>query len=382
MVTLTAVNYSAPSGSSAVGGRFRGGGLAGNTVIANTVAAGNVNSGQPAWLANAVLNTWMSIPGSNSGPRGSLDIYGGWAVKGAELIGAGNGGHGDSSDNGVYSFDLSLDNPVWVQRTAPSSAGNRVADVRYYTDGLPSSKHNYTFVHWVPTANRIINMGLYVYGSGVSTPQTDGWNPSTNLWDPAGTYPDRPSDYDNGVCVVPSTGEIWMGSYKRYRIGIGFDDPISNKTGLPGFGVGRPLVYDDSRDQLFSISYGDGQGSAAGGIKAVVINRSLLTANNITLTGSTALAQIATDIPQYAGLTYDSINQCYWWYSGLGGKTYKITPNNTTTWQIDLIVFTGATLPTVQGSGVNARWSFIPSLKGIVYTPTRTDLMYFLKTAV
>jgi hypothetical protein len=372
----------------------------------------------PLWSQGKALNEWFQIAGTSTGLPSGADAYGGWTFKEdtSELISTAVGGHGDGSDNGVYSITLTDDVPSWVTRTSASPV--RPADVAYCPDGKPAARHTYQTVHWVPELNRVMMFGaIYTSGSAVTFPAVDGWNPSTNMYDPAGTYPNTPDGtgswngtswpsnsggYSNVVAYDRTRGEYWLRQLTRWRPSIGYDSPV---TGNPGQSVGFTFAWDCNRDELFSLVWGNGQddlGRTPGtglddraDYSATVMRRGTLTATVITFNASSALTQFRIDCPGYAGMCYDPINACYYHYNGrdikigsvsipsTAGRLYKITPNVTDVWDISIVTQgSGSVAPPVTATGgINSRIAYIPALKGVVIQPTRSSGLYFMRTS-
>ncbi|KAB2870864.1 MAG: hypothetical protein F9K36_14625, partial [Burkholderiaceae bacterium] len=84
-------------------------------------------------------------------------------ARSARLYQAAGGGHGDYSGNEVEMLDLAADNPRWIQLMEPTFA---VRDGPYYSDGKPTSRHNYFGSHVNEFDNRIMLFGGAQYSSG------------------------------------------------------------------------------------------------------------------------------------------------------------------------------------------------------------------------
>ena len=63
----------------------------------------------------------------------------------------------------------------------------------------------------------------------------------------------------------------------------------------------------------------------------------------------------------------------YW----TGQVLYKITPNSGTTWDVEIVTTTGATLPTP--SHAHARACYVTSLGGMAYLPSGTSNVFFVR---
>lgn len=367
-----------------------GGGML-ETSAGSTTETGGLPIDPPAWLDGQPLHVWIPIPDSNVGVSRGLEAYSGWAIRDdtSELFSVACGGHGDSSDNGVYSIRLTDDAPAWVTRTPPSD--NPVADVDYYPDGTPSARHVYQYNHWVPQLGRVMLFGAtYTYGTAVTFGRVDGWDPETNAWDPAGTWPDLPELYASVVRVIPSTGEGWQRGGGRWQVDGGYDTPLVDPQG-----ISEPMAYDSGRDRLFSMRFGNGQDVAEGGLSAAVIDRAVPTSSLVTFTPSPGVDQLIADQPGYCGMAYDPILDVYDFYDGRDynavgdveggpGRMFVVTPNDGTTWDIAVVqTLTVADVPppATVNSGINSRFSYVPALHGIVMMPSLDAGLYFMRTA-
>jgi hypothetical protein len=383
------------------------GGLNSNPVWAVKPASGE--SATPAWLAGKPINRWFAIGGTSTGVGSGIDAYSGWSYREdtLELYSVACGGHNDSDDNAAYAIRLSDDAPAWVKRTAGSPVGatGRPINSAYYPDGKPSSRHTYNHNHWVPSLSRVIMFGAwYCWGGDAYTfPAVDGWNPNTNAYDPAATYPNTPDGsgswsptagkwinltggYESVVCMVPGVSEGWTNGRKRWRAGIGYDSPIASP--VVGQSTNQPWAYDSNRDQLFKVLWGNGQGdNPERGLQAEIIRRGNFTNAVITFNPSAALSLLIADTPLYAGMCYDPVNDCFWFYDGsVPGRTnhlFRINPNSGTTWDIELFApdSGSVTLPQTGGGGTNSRLTYVAAFKGIVFMPYRDAGLYFMRTA-
>lgn len=187
---------------------------------------------EPAWHIGIPLNTWTEIPNTSGAGGAHVDAWGALAENklAAELYIAASGGHSDSADNRVVSMNLLADAPVWVQRHA--SSANPVVDVLYYPDGLPTSRHLYAHLHYLPTLEVVLLGGCrYGYGGGTPTgPGMDAFDLTTNEWIPRGTFPDI-TPFNAYVIEVDGTGAAWSASGNKF-------DPVTRTWSTPGSGTG------------------------------------------------------------------------------------------------------------------------------------------------
>jgi hypothetical protein len=353
----------------------------------------------PAWIQGVALNTWVAIPGtvhagSAAAPADNpLDLYAssnrrlsysGMGLRNSELILAANGGHGDYAGNEVTSIDLSKDAPAWELRSAgsPTPASN----VAYYADGKPSSRHTYWSTTWNAQRNRLmLHYSRFVYGTGTSFSNSNGFNLDTNTWDPKGTWSDG---YTAGC--ADANGDVYsMGAdYFGLRKWTAANDTWSTVATFPEAINVNPVCHDSTRGHLFALAWGDGQGNTLGGqsmsLSAIRIAGS--TKSNITFNPSAALTQFLADKPAYSAMEYDPVNDQYLFYQGAAGSTsrvYVIKPNASTVWDMSILTLgAGSILPDAAvGAGVFNRFRYVAELRGFVLMSSGTSNLYFLRTA-
>jgi len=353
MAAPVADSYAVASGGTIAGGRYR----------------------LPLWARSAALNTWTEISSTSAPVSCAVDPWGAFCIKesNSELIIAASGGHGDSSDNGVYSIVLSADSPSWVTRKTTSAP---TANVLYYADGTPTSRHLYHHIHYIDSIDAVLLAGCR-FGYGGGTPTGGGmdlFDLTTNAYLARYTYPDSP-DASYGL-VKDGQGRIWTGSGRRF-------DPADESWTATGASLNRfPAAYDSLRNVLFSMQYGDGQGYDSG-LNAKKVDASTGTTSTVTINASAAYTAWLAATPAYAGMDYDAPNDRFLFYhGGEAGKVYVITPNSGTAWDMSVLATTGtpATTP-ASGAGINKRFQYVPNLKGFVMLPKASSNLWFLRTA-
>jgi hypothetical protein len=341
--------------------------------------SGALDSGAlPLWRRGLALNQWSEIPGTSGAGGAAVDAWGALAENKttAELYIAASGGHSDSSDNRVVSISLMVDAPAWVLRHV--SSPNPVADVLYYPDGLPTSRHLYHHLHYLPAFNAVLLGGCrFGFGGGTPTgPGMDAFDLSTNKWLPRNTFADI-TPFNEYVVEIDQTGAAWTPSGLRFVAS-------TNTWSKPGTGVGLgrfPHATAPARSSIFSLQFGDGQGFDLNlGVVARRLNTTTGNSEAITFNPSPALTQFTAAQPNYAGMDYDAANDRFLFYSGgEPGTVYVITPNTSTTWDISLLPTTG--VPGAPGgAGVNKRFRYLPSLAGFVLLPRSGTNLFFLRT--
>lgn len=339
-------------------------------------------SALPVWRQGRAIGVWATIPGSSmknmvpQPPGATIDAWNGLAAVSdatrAMWVSAANGGHTDSSDNGVYAIDFLQGSPKWTtlhaptplaQRPTQSQAGAGMPAVPYDSDGTPNSCHSYFGLQFCPQRNLVIRpFGSALWYAAQSSPKMDGFNLATSEWEPAGTFQD--SIYFGGVfsvCTDQRTGDIYVGTV-NYQIakwtqttGSWGTVPLASSFGVPGY---HGTIIDGKRNRLVRSYYG---GSLAS------LPCLDLTTFSVTL-GHTGI----TDTPVGEGrIIHDTDADLYYVTDSVG------------VWSIDPVTFTATTvapLPVKAVNGVQSRFSYFPLLKGIVYYPNFTSDIYFYPT--
>jgi len=287
---------------------------------------------------------------------------------------AATGGHNDYAGNEVTAIELADANPAWRLLAAGSAADKVAPDVAYYQDGLPTSRHTYDSVHFSTTRNRLILHGSrFVYGRAVSFGASNGFNLDTLRWDAAGTWRDG-----GGVVCRDERDYVWAASRYYY---MNRWDPATDtwtQTGYFPFGIFGPLAHDTTRDQLFQLAWGDGQGSNSG-VNAYKYNAHGSTQTPVTFNASAALSQFRADMPAYASMIYDPNGDRFLFWDGMSGRLYQVKPNAGAGWDISILVTTGRTPP--QTSGSYGRMAYLPALRGCVFMPSGHESLYFIRLA-
>lgn len=347
----------------------------------------------PAWLAGQPLNTWIEIPNTSGAGGAHIDSFGGLAQRGTELWSHLVSGHGDGHDNRSAMIDIGLDNPAsqgvngWVIRRAASTS---VQDnVSYYPDGTPAARHTYSSLHWCAQRNRFMVFTLWgYYTNGNSAPVVDGFNPDTNTWDAAGTWPDMTGGY-TGAVSCPN-GNVWgTGGFTAKRWNQATND--YTVFSLAQY-VRTPICYDSLRGHLFNLQFGDGNGNNPElGMLACKINEATGAQTIITFNasaGKTAFQSeptVGTNAAplMYSGMDYEPNIDKYLFYCGMSnaGRVYAATPSNiSNVWDIAIHPTTG-TVPATPASGLNNRFKYVAALKGFVLAPSQSSNLFFLRTA-
>lgn len=350
-------------------------------------------AGMPAWWQGLAVGQVVTIP-SAAWPY-SINIIDAWGVLAlidgtATVVSPANGGHNDSSDNGVYSADLLADLPSFVQRIAPSAVGDRTPNVEYYADGKPISRHGYTHAHCIAQRRRIMLFGAFgTYSSGGAGYATDAINFDTWTWDPEGTWADTTMGFGNGQGRDPRTGNVWTNGGRLWTQATNtWSQPETQQ--ISG-NTRSPWAWDRVANKYFALQWSDNWGYGADVITAQQFDPETGARTVITFNPSAALTQLLADKPVHAALVEDTKLNCFYFYSGqsmatgslvnVPGRIYKITKGVGTVWDVSFLTLTGVTPGNVPGAGINGRLVYVPVLQGIFWLPSGAAQPCFVKTS-
>ena len=349
----------------------------------------------PSWRQNMTVGEWRQVSGTalssapmavrtypdrgNTGPASKVDTWSGYAVdtRDSSLYSVANGGHQDYAGNEVNRLRLSDSAPTWAElrESSPSSAIPTAAsgqNVTHYSDGRPASRHTYYGV----TLNEVSNRAMLFTGSGWGNQggalhSADSFNLSNNSWDAKGTVPEPGADFYNQLgwtwVEVKSTGDVYgVGNFRLRRWRQATNSWTTMVTGGPN-GQYTASAHDSSRNRILFV------GGEVGDHHVYDIGSNTMTA--ITLSGPNASNVING---KQMGMVYVPALDAYLVRdTGAGGTIYRI---NASTWSVDtLTTSAGGGIPATD-NGVWRRFLYVPGLKGIIYLPTYTGNVWFLRT--
>jgi len=223
-----------------------------------------------------------------------------------------------------------------------------------------------------------------VYGNARDFTSVDGFSLATNRWDPKGTWTDITAGY--GAGLVKATGVVYATSLQKWTpTGAGlWTNPISTRTEDL---VRWPIAHDTSRDQLFTLQWGDGQGyDSDRGVQSTRVPLSGSAQHKVTFKPSEAYTQFQADQPTYAAMDYEPNIDQFFFYCGIGsgaGRIYVIKPNESSIWEMGILpLAAGSITPTqVPSAGVNNRFRYVPALKGFVLLAAASSNLFFIRTS-
>lgn len=356
-----------------------------------TVGAGvPVPTTLPSWRAPLAVGQWTAIPNTApslaplavktyptlgaTGPAAKVIAWCGLSLdtRNSTLYSAAGGGHSDYAGNEVHAIGLAVNTPQWVERRAATAASQVLASRAYYADGRPTSRHSYYGVAFNEKRGRILLLAGSRWGDGYQTEALDGFNLATLDWDRAGTYPNAPAAVTTyfGAAVVEhkSTGDLYaFANYNAYRWNNATNTWSAAVSGGTIYGIEAASALDSRRNRVLVVG---GHGADRG-----LYTLGSATTASVTLTGTHASA---LNLPGN-GMVYEPTLDAYLVRRpDAGGTVYRI---NAQTWAVSTFATTGgSSIPAAQ-NGVYRRWLYVPALGGVVYCPSYTSNLWFLRTA-
>ena len=334
---------------------------------------GPIHTSGPAWLATGGVGQWTQIAGTTA--PAELGDYCGMGLRETggyvQLFSGASGGHGGNlTNNEVLTLDLTLDSPSWVTARSGSSAtgwdttGASNLNAEYFSDGRPVPRHTYWDVNWSSTLNRYLVGGRF-WGSGAyDSTQFDGFNPSTNDWDAAGTYGARASGAIFLGCRNPATDVLYSVQGYIFTPGSGWSTYTQSGVILNRGGY----AYDTTRNFIYGLSSGDNFSAGSSTIVSAKLNPSTGVGTAITFNSSSAWTSFQANASSFlcSNIVYDPDLDKYYFYNGgttEGTQTiYVVTPNSTTTWDMSVMSVSGVT-PAASSSGVMTKFRYISKYK-------------------
>jgi len=370
-------------GSFGPGGRFTF--SAGSLTVGQAVRLGVsiAPAGVPSWVKSAPLMTWQTLPSTRCDsvmidPTGKTTSTGfawcGAALKidGSEIFMM-TGGHDDGYSNSIYSLKLKTESPAWVRRNEPSYP--ITSNASHNPDGTPTTCHTYWNIQFNQSRNLLMWFGrAAIQGNGnTNVPNVDAFDPVTNQYLPAGTFPAAP-----GVSV---DRPIVMIDDDCYMQGFGGQATISKWTNSDGefgswenigrgdvFSAGPAFVHDPARNRIVRFDR----------YRAAL----LALGETITITSSDDYSGDTADrvrekcsaayVPAGAGTPFDDRYVVTEFGSRLSGDPVNLHVVHPDTFAVTVAAAAG-TKPTLSSGGSGAtygRLMYIDAL-GIIVLPTR-----------
>ena len=353
------------------------------SVSPRVVAAGSNEATLAAWNTGSI-GAWLEIPGTNlssvapdpvpagaTGPQSKVTAWAGWALNTQtdELVAVCQGGHTDYAGNEANRIDLGQAAPAWTQQLAPTASGS-VTDTDYYSDGRPASVHSYYMVEMDETANRVILFGGSRWNSGAIKNVVDGYDVAASAYLASGTYPSMPSGTSglNGqevkaCCRDPRNGDVYI--FAQFNVGKWtrssntFSMPVSGQTAP--FAQYTSSAFDSTRNRIFLLGNG----------VCFTYDPDSNTVTTRTLSGESLTAN------SMMGMVYEPSLDLFIVSTGAAnGALYSVHPTT----------FVASVYSTSGGTGMPAeskplkRFLYVPSQQGIIWAPSYTGNLWFLRT--
>lgn len=344
----------------------------------------------PAWRQAMAIGEWRQVPGSalasapisvktypalgTTGPASKVIAWCGLAIdtRDSTVFSAANGGHNDYAGNEVNALRLSDNAPAWRERRASTPVSQVRANSSHYADGRPTSRHSYYGSVCNELRNRVMVFVGSRYGDGWQFSASDGFNISADEWDPAGTFPDPPSELsaDFGAAIVEqkTSGDVYAfahWSVLRWRSATNTWTRLL--TGTPVYGFESASALDTRRSRVLIV----------GG-----------TNNDRFLydIGTNAVQPVSFGGPNAGavcgngnGLVYEPALDAYLLRkSAPGAAVYRIDAQ---TFSVDALSTSGGASIPASINEVYRRFLYAPGLGGVVYCPSYEGDLWFLRTA-
>lgn len=358
----------------------------------------------PTWMTAAV-GEWAQISGTTA--PSTLKDYCTVAVRDdglrVELCSGPAGGHsGNITNNEVQSVRLDVAAPAWVTRlSASDSTGwdSVNGSPAYFADGRPVPRHTYVHGFWHT------GLGGYIFGGSFAGSSGSGATPGNDLFVPSGddagdwvlsSDPDllaeRPSTHQWIQCLTPGgdgflhyngTSYKWDWAADTYTLWSLSGDVVTLNRGGSAF--------DSLRNCVVQIG-GGGWFTQASGTRAVKIDWSTGVRTALSFNASAGLTDFEANAAKFVGtsLVYAADADCYYLYNGdtgspvltgQGAKVYKITPNGTATWDMEIVSVTGVTpADEPNNSGSYNKFFYVPRWR-CLFLVVSGQSIYYLRVA-
>jgi hypothetical protein len=251
-------------------------------------------------------------------PNGADSVLAAWSGGGkGDALGrrlfAHGGGHGDSSNNGLYVYDFSGDMAPTGWSVAPNSLSPLsavVAGVDTYSDGKPTAIHSYDGMWYDPTRKRFWRVGGSGYGPTGTTGESTAfyYDFNTTAW--SSNLGGSPiSSLGSALIGAPDGSAVLFLSAAGTNVFIDAASGAKTPAGSSLFGseeAGPCAVWDSARSR-FVVFY---HSSAGPRVQVVTVNWS----------GKSVNASVQTLSGTYAGdlnntgacVMYDPLRDSFW----------------------------------------------------------------------
>jgi hypothetical protein len=322
-------------------------------------------------MADITPAEWLNNDPSVLGLNGVLAAWSGGAKGIGTKLFVHGGGHTDSANNGMYTFDFTgATTPTgWQTPLVISDVSAVRAQIDTYTDGKPNSVHTYDGIAYASHNNHVYRFGGSRYSSGNLTDAAFKYNVANGQWTELADYPGAQSAaktiYDpvTGNIFVTMTG-VFQGYFYRTS-----NDTWSGQVsyGGNGFPFDSMAAWDSRRNR--AIIVGEGETS----IVNVDFANETVSVESFSPSGD-------TDMFSRSGISavYDPVRDVYWLFGGPGGSPgwsniYEMSAAGSP-WTTRRIPLTGASIPTSRGMiGSWGRFILMPQWAAIGLVASETS---------
>jgi len=329
------------------------------------------SSAWPTWRRHIAIGQVAAIAGSsmallNANNANAINAWTGLAAGAVDWYSAANGGHRDSSDNGVYRINLGEDAPRWTvlrpassAQSIPSLTEAAVNRLEHYRDGRPAARHSYYSSQVIAARNRVMLFYCAApWGDGnANDPVVDAFRLNDLDWDSMGTWRSGPVRKTIAQCVAkhPATEDVYCamdGQFAKWMQVTGEWSTLQPTPATPFQFCGSAI--DAVRNRwVFS----------SGNVLSC-IDLATLALTRMELPGFASEAKF--DI--YNNIVHDTINDRYV-VCCTDGRVYAIDPDSGATAKL-------LQLPAAK-NGVQNRFAYFAALGGIAYYPEfRSDILF------
>ena len=314
---------------------------------------------------------WLNNDPSVLGLNGVLAAWSGGAKSIGTKMFVHGGGHFDSANNGMYTFDFSGGaTPTGWQTPLVISDVSAVRDqVMTYTDGRPNSVHTYDGIVFASHNNFVYRFGGSRYSSGNLTNASFKYNVANGDWTQVPNYPGAQSAAK--TVYDPVTGKIFVtmtGVFQGYFYRTSDDSWSGRKSyGGNGFPFDSMAAWDSRRNR--AIIVGEGEAS----IVNIDFANETISVESFSPAGDTSMIGRSG-----ISAAYDPVRDVYWLFGGPAGSPgwsniYEMSANGNP-WTIRRIPLTGASIPTSRGMiGSWGRFVLMPQWGAIGLVASETS---------
>ncbi len=343
-------------------------------------------AGVPAWVSALSPGEWHQIPNTsmsgiepsprppgNTGPASKVIAWTSFVVdtRTSKVYSLANGGHYDYAGNEVDELDLERPQPVWAARLGPTPNAQITGCGSYYADDRPTSRHSYYGVTLNEFEDRIMLFGGGIWcANGTTHTAISSYNISANTWSPSTAHDHIPVIFA-GVPAYsrdPFTGNVYVSRNFAFGRWNRSTNTFTNLTpgGSGPAGDGAMSAMDTTRGCILFL------GGPAASRHYYTLSTNAWT--QVTLTGPNAAD--VSGAGKAAMVYVEAIDRYLIRLGGAGGTVYQVHPS---TFEVTVFATTGgASVPSTQNGPYN-KFLYAPRLRGIVYVPSYSGNVWFLR---